>query len=320
MYQYSIFLSKGFITVGVLTYSVLFLFCSVPEPDHHHEEDHQHETGEHYDSVHLSRQNRIEFDIEVDTAGPGVLHSFMELTGEIRTDPMRVAHMVPRFPGIVKSVDKRIGDRVVRGDTLALVESNESLSIYPVQSLTQGTVIDMHLSLGEVVRGDSPIFTIADLSTVWADLDIYQEDMLVIKTGQNVELTSPSYPDIAHSTLSYISPVVDETTQTATGRAILDNRSGNWKPGMYINARVTLPPKEVDIAVPVEALQEFEGETVIFIQDEDEFIPRPVHVGRKTPDRVEIVSGLNNGERYVSRGAFTLKAELQKEFFGGHVH
>lgn len=96
--------------------------------------------------VILSTEELEEFEITVDTAGPRILTVYRVLPGEIAIDPNRLAHIVPRFPGIVRDVRKGLGDRVEQGEVLAIIESNESLSPYEVRSLISGTIIEMHLT------------------------------------------------------------------------------------------------------------------------------------------------------------------------------
>ena len=112
--------------------------------------------------VQLSDEQLKEFDIEIATAEPGNIQVQRKLSGEIIVEPYRLAHIIPRFPGIVKEVRKHIGDKVKKGEVLAVIESNESLAPYEVKSLIAGTVTDKHLTLGEVISDDSHAFTITD--------------------------------------------------------------------------------------------------------------------------------------------------------------
>lgn len=279
------------------------------------------EQKEHNETVQMTTDEQQEFGIELSTAGPGRLKRHVDLTGEIVIDPDCLAHIFPRFPGIVKQVNKKIGDPVKKDEVLAIIESNESLAPYSITSLIDGTVLSMHLTLGEVISDADHKITIADLSHVWATLNVYQKDLAFIKLGRNVEISAGPGIKPAAGTISYISPVVDEKTRTAQARVVLSNTDGRWKPGLFVSARVIVGSDKVDILVPKTALQTFENNTVVFVKDEDGFEPRTVSIGRSNTESVEIVSGLHGGEKYVSQGGFTLKAELQKESFGeGHEH
>ncbi len=277
------------------------------------------ETG-HREVVQLSPEELQEFGIELAKAGPGKLETHIDLTGEIVIDPDRLAHIIPRFPGIVKEVRKRIGDDVKKGEVLAVIESNESLAPYNVVSLIDGTVIEMHLTRGELVSDATHAFMVADLSHVWANLNVYQKDLSSIRIGQRAIVSASPAPVEATGRISYISPVVDENTRTAIARVVLPNPGRKWRPGMFVTARVIIGSDRARIVIPKTALQRLGESTVVFVKDDDGFEPRVVYLGRSNTRAVEVLSGLNPGETYVSKGGFTLKAELLKESFGGDEH
>ena len=170
--------------------------------------------GQAGDVVSLSDEELEEFGIEVATAGPGRLQIHKDLTGEIVIDPDRLAHIVPRFPGVVRELRKTIGDRVSRDEVIAIIESNESLATYEVRSLIDGTVIDMHMTRGELIVDEKHAVVVADLSYIWANLSVYQQDLPYVRKGQPVSITAgPGIPETRGKT-SYVSPVMDEVTRT----------------------------------------------------------------------------------------------------------
>ena len=223
--------------VLVLTVSIVFGACSKEKTAEHKDSD-EHEANDTESVVQLSDEQLKEFDIEIGTAEPGNIQVQRKLSGEIIVEPDRLAHIVPRFPGIVKEVRKHIGDKVKKGEVLAVIESNESLSTYEVKSLIGGTVTDKHLTLGEVITDDSHAFTITDLSSVWANLSVYQKDLPYVKIGQKVVVSAgPDMPE-TNGTISYISPLLDEATRTALARVVLANPDGTWRPGLFITGNV----------------------------------------------------------------------------------
>ncbi len=291
----------------------------VHEAQSDHAEDEGKEHGE--EIARLSEDVLQEFGIELATAGEGDIQLHIDLTGEIKIDPDRLAHITPRFTGIVKEVRKKIGDKVKKNEVLAVIESNESLAPYEVKSLISGTVINMHLTKGEVISDQSHDIVIADLSDVWADLNVYQKDLQFIEPGQITVITGGVNMPEARGKISYISPVVDEQTRTAIARVVLPNPKGRWRPGLFVNGRVITQSVTAPIAVPKTALETYEDQTVVFVKTGDGFKAQPVSIGRANRVAVEIISGLKPGQKYVSKGGFTLKAELQKESFGeGHGH
>ncbi len=287
-----------------------------------HADEHSGEAGEeHSEFINISNDTMKEFGIEIKTAGPGELTVHKDLTGEITPNPYEVAHIVPRFAGVVKEVFKKIGDRVKKGDKIAIIESNESLVRYDVTSSIDGTILELHMTPGELIGDDKHIVMVANLKTVWAELNIYQQDLGEVKVGQTVEISSPHSKNIFKGKLFYISPTVDEATRTAVARVKLDNSAGIWKPGMFVSGKVFTSKKRVDIAVPKNVVQIFDGQKVVFVKSDKGFAPQAVTLGIENDKAVEILDGLHQGDKYVAKGAYTFKSELLKESFGGgHGH
>ena len=292
------------------------------DPDHDdHGQERQHEEEGHEEIVKLSADEMREFGIVVDEAGSATLTGSVDLPGEIQANDNTLAHIVPRFPGIVTDVRAQVGDRVEAGQVLAVIESDESLSPYEVKTLLAGTVTAKHITLGEAVSREHAAFVVADLGTVWADITVYQRDLGQVAVGQEVRISAGHAHPPVTGAIAYVAPVVDEETRTALARVVLPNPGGAWRPGTFITARILLERFVAPVAVPRTALQHFEDQDVVFVQTSEGFMPRPVTVGRSDENTLEIVSGLAAGENYVSQGGFTLKAELGKgSFGGGHAH
>jgi cobalt-zinc-cadmium efflux system membrane fusion protein len=123
----------------------------------------------------------------------------------------------------------------------------------------------------------------------------------------------------AEGAVSYVSPILDETTRTATARTVLPNPDGRWRPGMFVTAHV-LDPIEAAIAVPTTALQREGEDRIIFVVDGDVFRPRRVTLGRTGLTTAEITAGLQPGERFAATGSYLVKAELGKGAGHEHVH
>jgi len=192
---------------------------------------------------------------------------------------------------------------------------------YEIKTPFDGVVIQKHISMGEVLAENAEAFVVADLSTVWVDLQIYQKDLVTIRKGQQVVVqVGHGIPD-ARGVVDFVGPLLGEETRTALARVVLDNRRGDYRPGMFVTARVAVANTRVNLAVAKSALQNVEGKTVVFVKTAEGFEPQPVEVGRQNTVNVEILAGLKQGDIYVSEGAFTLKAQLSKGAFGdGHNH
>ncbi len=314
----------GGLLLGIVLHALLTSddWMTVDEGMSHVEEehsgDHEAQTAE---FVSLSEEELEEFSIELETAGPGTLSIHTHLSGEIVIDPDRLAHIVPRFPGVVREVRKRIGDRVKRGEVIAVIESNESLAPYEVKSLIDGTVIDLHMTRGELIEDEDHTIVVADLSQVWADFSVYQKDLPRVRIGQSVTIHTATGAQDTRGEISYVSPVVDEETRTAIARVILPNPDGYWKPGLFVRGVLAVDEVAGGIVVPRSAVETMDGRDIVFVLTEHGFEPRTVVLGRSNETHVEVVGGLEAGERYVAGNGFTLKAEFEKSSFGdGHGH
>jgi len=125
----------------------------------------------------------------------------------------------------------------------------------------------------------------------------------------------------AQGLIDYVSPTLDERTRTGYARVVLSNKDGRWKPGMFITAKVQISNEEARVVIPQSALQTLEEGVSVFVETDEGFEPRHLELGRANRTQVEVLAGLKIGERYVSKGGFTLKAELGRgEMDEGHSH
>jgi cobalt-zinc-cadmium efflux system membrane fusion protein len=309
------------ILAGALLLTLLGV-CRGDEEAHEHEhaaDPHEHEDSE---GAHKPQRFRVaDFEragVTLATAGPGVVDFAIELPGEVRPNADRTAHVAPRFAGTVREVRVVAGDRVRAGDVLAVIES-DTLARYELRAAFDGTVVDRHVAPGETADRDTAAFVIADLSTVWVDISVYQEDLARIRPGRTVRITGGDTVGDVDATISFVSPIVDQATRTAMARTVLPNPTGGWRPGMFVTAHV-LDPLEAPVVVPRSALQRHEGRPVVFVVAGDAFEPRPVTVGQEGRTTAEIRAGLAVGERYAATRSFLVKAELEKGDGGEHAH
>lgn len=256
-----------------------------------------------------------EFDIGVATAKSGKIDLHLDLTGEVVPNPYKVAHIVPRFSGVVKSVYKKIGDKVKTDEVIATIESNESLVVYEVKSSISGTILELHMTPGELIGDRIHAVKIADLSTVWAQLSVYQKDLLKINVGEHVLVTSPGSSYEFNGKIFYVSPTVDEVTRTSIARVNLGNLKGIWKPGLFITGRVKIKEINVSVIVPKTAIGIMNEQSVVFIQTDKGFIPQTVELGYSSNDSVQIISGLKVEQKYAAKNVFIIKSEIEKSKF-----
>lgn len=262
--------------------------------------------------VNMSEESRKKAGISVETAGPAKLAIKLDLNGKIAPNEERMIHIIPRFPGVVKSVTKRLGDAVAKGEVLATIESNESLQPYDIKAELAGTVIKKDATLGEFVSGHEPMFTVADLLTVWADFSVYRQDFSLLREGQPVVIDGGPGREKAETKISYISPFGSENSQTMLARAVVPNSTGEWRPGIFVQGKVITDQAEVPVAVKTNAIQTFRDWDVVFISVGDLFEAVPVELGRRNEEWVEIKTGLKPGDKYAAENSFIVKADIGK--------
>jgi len=295
--------------------------------DHHDHEGHEHRNeAEHDDhtgheeagALRVAPEVLREFDITLGVAEAGVLHEEVVLPGEIQFNREQLAYVTPRYAGTVLRIKARLADRVKKGQVIATLESTDTLRPFDVIAPFDGTITDYDLTLGQTVETGASLFTVADLSSVWADLRIYQRDIGRIAEGQSVRVEGGHGRLSYRGKISYISPVIDEHTRTGLARINVTNTKELWKPGQFIKGSVSIEEHQAGILIPRTAVLNHEGKTVVFIQTKEGFEPRQIITGDRDSEFIEVVSGLQSGDVIVIRNAISLKAELGKASFGGH--
>ncbi|MBW1745140.1 MAG: efflux RND transporter periplasmic adaptor subunit, partial [Deltaproteobacteria bacterium] len=241
--------------------------------------------------------------------------------GEIGFNEDRLAHITPRYPGIVKKVVKQLGETIQKGELLAVVESNESLTAYAILSPISGKIVEKNVTPGEFVGEDATLFIIADLATVWVNCDVYAKDADLVEKGLEILITAVGTDRQVKTTLSYVAPVYNTSTRSVIARAVIPNTDGKWRPGTFITGKISVSTKKPVLVVSQNAVQLLDGETVVFVPSEHKngFEPVVVQKGVENNRHVEILSGLAEGDTYVATGAFELKAKIVTSTLGGHA-
>ncbi|MBN1505705.1 MAG: efflux RND transporter periplasmic adaptor subunit [Sedimentisphaerales bacterium] len=187
----------------------------------------------------------------------------------------------------------------------------ESFTRQEIVAPIDGTIVDKHIVLGQAIRDDRECFVLADLSSVCVNLNVHQNDLARIQTGQEVTISAePSLQ--AQGTVGFVSSPVSEPTGTILARVVLANPTGQWRAGLYVTGQVCVEETDVPVLVPRESLVRLEGATVVFLETAEGYRPTPVMTGRSNETQVEVLSGLTPGQAYVTRGASLLKSELEK--------
>ncbi|MBZ4039039.1 efflux RND transporter periplasmic adaptor subunit [Novilysobacter selenitireducens] len=250
--------------------------------------------------------------IEVAPAGPGTIADEHEVQGLLTPVEGRVASVAARFPGPVRSLRANVGDAVRAGQPLATIESNLSLSTYTVSSPIAGVVTDRNGAVGGVAAENMPLFEIADLSQLWVDLHIFGSDAQHIRPGVPVTVTRLSDGETIETMLERVLPGTATASQSTVARATIDNSDGLWRPGSAVKARITVDREPVDLMVPLAAVQQFRDWDVVFVRVGDTYEIRPVELGKRDGERVQVLSGLDKGAQVVVEQSYLVKADIEK--------
>jgi cobalt-zinc-cadmium efflux system membrane fusion protein len=249
--------------------------------------------------------------IATSEAGPALLEQQLTLSGVIQADPSRVSRVRARYAGIVREVAVQPWTNVARGAVLARVQSNESLQNYAIEAPIGGVIVEHLAQVGEAT-GDEPLFTIVDLSRVWVELDVFQNDLARVADGQAVDIFDLDGRKLAEGRLARIAPLAMHGSQSVRARVVLDNASGVLRPGQFVSGRVTIGESKVALAVEKTALQRFREFDVVFEQVGETYEVRMLQLGRADAARVEVLAGLQPGARYVTGNSWLIKADIEK--------
>jgi Cu(I)/Ag(I) efflux system membrane fusion protein len=191
-----------------------------------------------------------------------------------------------------------------------LEETREIARTVTMFSPVRGTVVKKNVDPQQYVSMGEDIYDVADLSTVWIYLDMYEKDIRFVKVGQTVRTTTEAYPNETFVGLVvFIDPVLNADTRTVRVRAEFANPGGKLKPNMYVKASIAVPSINT-LVVPASSIMSTGKRSVVWIEVQpNTFEPRNVLVGASTETYAEIVNGLDEGERVAETGGFLIDSE-----------
>ena len=280
--------------------------------DHGHKDEHGHDDEHEEGKTDIEPDHAKKAGIVLSKAQGGSISQNISLTGQIVQNSNRSAEVKARFTGQVRSVKVELGQKVKKGQVLATVESNESLQVFNVTAPISGTILSRNTNVGNLTS-DASLFSIVDLSKVWAKFHIFPKDTGYIKEGQSVTVhTLGNIERESASTIKMLLPTADALSQTYIAIVELDNDNSDWRPGMTVEGDVSVSQTNANVIVPQSAIQTMEDQSVVFVESNNEYEMRPVKLGKTDNKNIEVVSGLNQGESYVSKGSFVIKADILK--------
>ncbi|MBT3200416.1 MAG: efflux RND transporter periplasmic adaptor subunit [Phycisphaerales bacterium] len=198
-------------------------------------------------------------------------------------------------------------------------------SRYALRAPFDGTIVKKHIVMGESVDESAEVFAIANLSDVWVDLAISQDNISLVHEGYAVTVTLPNGMK-TEGKVAFISPIVAADTRTAMARVVLPNPERLLRPGTFVDAAIKIPADKEAVVIPKTAIQLVHDHTCVFVLKGMQFELREVVTGVTDGTQIEILKGLQAGESVASVNAFHLKAEFAKLGAGdagahaGHSH
>jgi cobalt-zinc-cadmium efflux system membrane fusion protein len=285
---------------------------SAQAADHYHGEDDDHD---HQDRVTFTPAQLQKMGIQTAIASQGNLQQVRSFRAQVMFDPRQQRRVHARFPGMVKNIRAQQGSNVQAGSELASIEANESLRTYSVTAPISGLVLEQSYQTGELTAAE-PLFVLANTEQLLLTFAVFSRDVRHLQAGQTLMLSEGGRR--ASLTLESILPD-SQNPSLYQARAVLDNSNGQWQPGEWLNAVVPTASWQGVLTIERRALQTRDGREVVFVREGNDFVERALVVGNKDQQRIQVLSGLQSGEEYVSANSYLIKAELEKSG-AAHVH
>jgi multidrug efflux pump subunit AcrA (membrane-fusion protein) len=288
-------------------------------------DEHGHSQGEEEDDgiIKLSIESQKLGSIEVMPVESEPLARKILVNGRVAQDVETVKHVHPVQSGRITESFVSLGQIVTKGTRLCIISAQNSNEVMEVTAPVSGTIIAEFVRPGDHVDSADALYTIADMTRIPANFDVYEKDLAHIKLGQKMKAYPISYPDRSFpAEIVFISPRVDESTYTTRIKSFVDNPVGLLKLGMSVRGEIEVMDDAFYLKVPADAVQNLQGKSIIFVQtDEETFEKREVDVKSKTSKEAAIAGALKKGEKVVVKGAFILKSKfLESEMEHAHDH
>lgn len=183
---------------------------------------------------------------------------------------------------------------------------------YELRAPFDASVVEMHLTVGEMVSDASNAFTLSDLSQVWATFAVPAREIGTVSVGQTVQVNAADLGASTTGRITYVGNLLGEQTRSATVRVSLANPQGAWRPGLPVNVAVAAASRQAAVTVPQKAVQAVDEKPAVFMRTAEGFQLQPVVLGSSSDGYVEVLEGLAAGVQVASAGSFILKSELGK--------
>lgn len=291
-----------------------YILKQKPSEDAKHEEENVEEGV-----VKLTKESEELVNLKTVEVKNSPLTEKISIAGQIAQDANETHNVLPPQAGIVVENTAQLGAIVKKGDVLSKLKVEGQSDSIDVKSPYDGVIIGDFDTVGQKVEMISSLCTIADLSKLWANFDIYEKDIAKVKIGQKITVLSSAYPNQSfEGKLVFVSPRVDETSRTIKIRALIENPEYLLKLGMFVNGEITSQGSQEYLTLPASAVQTFGDKRVVFVKTGNgEFRKQEITISSQTTDQVAVSEGVNVGDMVVTDGAFLLKSGLLKDELEG---
>ena len=240
---------------------------------------------------------------------------------QLKSSP--IASIAQGGEGLVTSARQRLMLFGVKENQIADLEKAGKPNIrLPIYTPLSGVVIEKMVQEGQYVTTGEVLFNIADLSKVWVEIDVFENEVPYVRVGQQVEIRSSGDQHVAvHGRISFVYPFHDPKTHTVKARVEMANTGGRLKPDMFVNAIIRVP-LVTGIVIPVTAVIDTGKRQVVWVETSPGmFEPRDVRVGERVEDKLQVLSGLKPGDKVAVSGGYLIDSESQLQSgtgTGGH--
>ena len=189
----------------------------------------------------------------------------------------------------------------------ALANKSSLAAVFSLTSPISGIVIERNGTIGATVGSDANVFKIIDASRVWIDANVFEKDLERVRRGQEVKVSVPAFPGATFSgRVILVSSVVDPETRSLKVRTEVANPDGRLKPDMFANVQIITDLHRTAISIPQSAVLDDGGKSVVFVSEGSSYVKRGVNLGIQSNGRVEIIEGLQAGDKVVVKGNYLL--------------
>ncbi|MBH0061338.1 efflux RND transporter periplasmic adaptor subunit [Pseudoalteromonas sp. NZS71] len=255
--------------------------------------------------------------IKTEIAQSGEVDITDTLFGVIAPTQHGTVEVMAPYTGLISDIFVSIGQNVKKGEVLASVTNRETLQNYPIKSPISGVVTEQYLKRGELAS-TSALMQVVNLDKVWVELSAFPENIEKLAIGQSAKVYDLHHHLNAQGEVFYIAPMMSGG-HIARARIELKNPDGHWRPGMHVNSDISTAKVDAAVRVKATAVQEFNGKPSVFIKSGNVFEVRPVKLGAKNSEWVEVLEGLSPNSEYVTQNSYVIKADILKSG-ASHAH